>query len=340
MEQTAIAQRANPYQRIIYVEPNDVYDKEVKNSQQGENLTPRYEDFCISFNLIIEAYSRFKSEITSKDINGQSNEEGDGVKKYVIQWGMSRDKMYKRRTSVLQGNRGKDNLTNPDGSFAVSDSDYNYLTTYYTDISFNSYKEQTEIEGLGVESVQISYESWYTPTVVIKFVDVRGSALWGREEAVHIDEKLTAENIFGAFFTMPYPLFRLQVKGFLGRPVTYQLTCSNFKGEFNAQTGNFEAVATFIGYTWSLMTDIPFTYLVAAPYDQYIGHNYWESHVNSTEWGLWNDGDQLLPPPRLANLFKNIDGSFGKNDPQGTPEQQEELKQKLMVWTDRKEMNI
>ena len=31
MEQTAIAQRANPYQRIIYVEPNDVYDKEVKN---------------------------------------------------------------------------------------------------------------------------------------------------------------------------------------------------------------------------------------------------------------------------------------------------------------------
>lgn len=327
MEQTAIAQRANPYQRIIYVEPNDVYDKEAKNSQQGENLTPRYEDFCTSFNLIIEAYSRFKSEIVSKDINGQSNEEGDGVKKYVIQWGMPRDKMYKRRTSVLQGNRGKDNLTNPDGSFAVSDSDYNYLTTYYTDISFNSYKEQTEIEGLGVESVQISYESWYTPTVVIKFVDVRGSALWGREEAVHIDEKLTAENIFGAFFTMPYPLFRLQVKGFLGRPVTYQLTCSNFKGEFNAQTGNFEAVVTFIGYSWSLLTDIPFTYLIAAPNATYIGYDYWERKKNSKEWALWNGDDNTLPPPKLTDLFKNIEDALKKNGVgAATEEQSSELR--------------
>ena len=168
--------------------------------------------------------------------------------------------MKKKRTSVLQGDRGGDSLINPDGSFAYSNSDYNFLTTYYTDLTFDSYKEKTQIEGLGVESVQISYESWYTPTVVINFVDIRGSALWGREEAIHVDEHLTAENVFGAFFTMPYPLFRLQVKGFLGKPVTYQLTCSNFKGEFNSQTGNFEAVATFIGYSWSLMTDIPFMY--------------------------------------------------------------------------------
>ena len=69
MEQTAIGQRANQYQRIIYVEPNDVYDKEANNSQQGESLTPKYEDFCISFNLIIESYSRFKSGVVSKDIN-------------------------------------------------------------------------------------------------------------------------------------------------------------------------------------------------------------------------------------------------------------------------------
>ena len=66
-------------QRIIYVEPNDVYDKEANNSQQGESLTPKYEDFCISFNLIIESYSRFKSGVVSKDINGQSNEKNFGI---------------------------------------------------------------------------------------------------------------------------------------------------------------------------------------------------------------------------------------------------------------------
>ena len=314
MEQTAVSQRANPHQRIIFVEPNDVYDKDANNAQQGESLTPKYEDFCISFNLIIECYSRFKSGIVSKDINGKQDENDGAVKKYVIQWGMSRDEMYKRRTSVLQGNRGMDELVNPDGSFATSDSDYNYLTTYYTDISFDTYKKRTEIEGLGVESVQISYESWYTPTVVIKFVDVRGSALWGREESVHVDEQLTSENIFGAFFTMPYPLFRLQVKGFLGRPVTYQLTCSNFKGEFNAQTGNFEAVVTFIGYSWSLLTDIPFTYLVAAPYATYIGYDYWESKKNSENWRLWDDNGRTLPPPKLNVLFDNIKSAVKKED--------------------------
>lgn len=325
MEQTAVSQRAKPDQRIIYVEPNDVYDKEANNSQQGESLTPRYEDFCISFNLIIECYNRLNKSrmVTAPDVNGRTDEKGK-PQTYKITWGLTQDDLRKKRSSVLQGNRGKDNLINPDGSFAVSDSDYNYLTTYFTDISYNSYKN-TEIEGLGVESVQISYESWYTPTVVIKFVDVRGSALWGREEEVHINEHLMAENIFGAFFTMPYPLFRLQVKGFLGKPVTYQLTCSNFKGEFNAQTGNFEAVATFIGYTWSLMTDIPFAYLVAAPYCKYIGKNYWDEHVNTKEWGLWNDGDTLLPPPTLYNLFENIKAAFGEDVSKATPEQQQEL---------------
>ena len=325
MEQTAVSQRAKPDQRIIYVEPNDVYDKEANNSQQGESLTPRYEDFCISFNLIIECYNRLNKSrmITAPDVNGRTDEDGK-PQTYKITWGLTQDDLRKKRSSVLQGNRGKDNMNNTDGTFNFSDSDYNYLTTYFTDISYNSYKN-TEIEGLGVESVQISYESWYTPTVVIKFVDVRGSALWGREEEVHVDEHLMAENIFGAFFTMPYPLFRLQVKGFLGKPVTYQLTCSNFKGEFNAQTGNFEAVATFIGYTWSLMTDIPFTYLVAAPYCNYIGKKYWNEHVKTKEWGLWNDGDTLLPPPTLYNLFKNIKAAFDEEVSKGTPEQQQEL---------------
>lgn len=305
MEQIGVGQIAEKEHRLIFVDPNDVYDKDANNAQQGLSLTPKYEDFCISFNLIIEAFSRFKSSGSSVDKNGEKNENGE-KRVYSIEWGMTKEQMIKNRTSVLQGNRGQDTLNNADGSFASSDSNYNFLTTYYTDLTFDSYRKKTEIEGLGVESVQISYESWYTPTVSIKFVDVRGSALFGREEAIHIDEKLTAENIFGAFFTMPYPLFRLQVKGFLGRPVTYQLTCSSFKGEFNSQTGNFEAVATFIGYSWSLLTDIPFTYIVAAPNSTYIGTDYWERHRNTREWGLWDDGNTTVEPPKLITLFNMI----------------------------------
>ena len=43
MEQTAVSQRPNPHQRIIFVEPNDVYDKDANNAQQGESLTPKYD---------------------------------------------------------------------------------------------------------------------------------------------------------------------------------------------------------------------------------------------------------------------------------------------------------
>lgn len=285
-------------ERVIYVEPNDVYDFDTGNKDQGHTLTPKYEDFSIYFNLIIENFKRFKQN----QINGESNNKSTT---YAIRWGLSSEDLVKRRTSVLQGDRGYYTL-DADGNPKYDVQDYNYLTTYYTDISTDSYYEKTEIEGLGVTSVDISYESWYTPTVTIKFVDVRGAALFGREEAIHVDEHLNADNVFGAFFSMPYPLFRLQVKGFFGKPVTYQLTCSNFKADFNSNTGNFEAVATFIGYSWSLLTDIPFSYLVAAPYAPYIGQEYWDRKVNSKEWGMWDNGNNTTPPIKLADLFQRI----------------------------------
>lgn len=307
MADVSVGQLAHHGDRIIYIEPNDVFDKDYGNKQQGESLTPKYEDFCISFNLIIEAFSRFKNlASTEGNTQGNNTDNSNQRRTYSIQWGLTSEQMIKRRTSVLQGDRGSFTVNKNNGDTTYKVNDYNYLTTYYTDLTFGSYAEKTQIEGLGVESVQISYESWYTPTITINFVDVRGASVFGREEAVHVDEQLTAENIFGAFFTMPYPLFRLQVKGFLGKPVTYQLTCSNFKGSFNTNTGNFEATATFIGYSWSLLTDIPFAYLVAAPNATYIGSDYWEMHKNTPEWGLWNDGDTTLPPPKLHVLFQNI----------------------------------
>ena len=42
MEQTAVSQRAKVKERIIYVDPNDVYDYDENNQQQGESLTPKY----------------------------------------------------------------------------------------------------------------------------------------------------------------------------------------------------------------------------------------------------------------------------------------------------------
>lgn len=266
--------------RIFYVDPNDVFGFGGDNGDVP--LTPPYEDMSIAFNLIIEKYDRFD--------NQKRNQMG-------LCWcdKLSDDGHY----NVLNGSISDEN--------GVYDSQGNrYLSTYYVDISADGYNRGEQIEGLGVSSIQVAFDSYYTPTAVIKFVDVRGSALFGREEAIHTSAsgngEINSSNVFGSFFTIPYPKFRLQIKGFFGKAVTYQLTVSNFKANFNAQTGNVEATVQFVGYTWSLLTDIPLQYLVAAPYCNYIGKEYWNEHKMQPSWRLTGD----VEPPKLYDLFNTI----------------------------------
>lgn len=264
--------------RILYVEPNNVFGK-IDNVP----LTPDYSDLCISFNLIVEVVSRFKQ-------NAAQGESDNMV--YQMAWttrlGTDQSKNW---VSFLAGEQ----LDGKGGSF---------LTTYYTNTHYEDVLKKNIVEGLGIENITVAFENYYTPTVSIKFVDQRGSSLFGREEATHYDDKLTIDNIFGAFFTAPYPKFRLQIKGFYGKPVTLQLTCSGFKGMLNSKTGNFEATATFIGYSYSLLTDIPFQYIVAAPYCEYFGRSYWDSKAATDEWRTFKSNGK--PMPRLYQYMENI----------------------------------
>lgn len=310
------------HKRILYVEPNDIYGyvKERGNENEtGIAMTPDYSDYCISFNLIAEVVSRQKE-------SGQNS-----TKQFVITWTtpvfseneQNGGQQPYRWISFLQG----EDAEKFGARYGANDRHDNLLTTYYTDINYDDIVKNNVVEGIGIESIQVSFESYYTPTVIIKFVDVRGAALFGREEAVHQSgEDLTTSSIFGAFFTIPYPKFKLQIKGFYGHGVTYQLTCSKFNASFNSQTGNFEAVATFIGYSYSLLTDIPLRYLVCAPYCHYVGKDYWNSRLHSDDWRL-SDGST---PQTLADIIQKIrDLTAGEED----------LKQKLMSDDDASTKN-
>lgn len=259
--------------RIAYVEPNDIY-----GTSNGIPLTPNYEDFCIAFNLVAEKVSRFNSnEFTSTNDSA----------KLTISFGKDTKRNY---SSFLKGD--------------ISDNNNRtFLSTYYTDITYEDIKGKNIVEGIGVENISISFESFYTPTIVIKFVDVRGTSLFGRDAAVHEKGKITSDTVFGCFFTQPYPKFKLQVKGFYGKAVTYQLTCSNFRGNFNSKTGNFEFTATFIGYNYALLTDIPISYLMAAPFCNYEGRKYWDEHVNTKEWQI--DGKPMVSIHTYMNYIES-----------------------------------
>lgn len=259
--------------RIVYVEPNYLHG----SSDNGVDLPVPYDDLCIAIDLIAEVKSRFS-------VNTQ-----DAREAVVVQWTSG-----SKDVSFLKGIH-----------LDANDRDNSYLSTFFTDIEYENVKGAQVVEGLGISSVDISFDSWYTPTVTIKFVDVRGSSVFAPNQyGAEVDKSqyVTSAEMYKCFFTFPYPRFRLLVKGFYGKAVTYQLAVVSFNASFNSQTGNFEAVAQFIGDKYALLTDVKFQYLIAAPYDTYYGKVYWDSHVQSPEWAL-SDGSQM---PTLLDLLKKL----------------------------------
>ena len=276
---------------VYYFEPNDT---NTGVDQQGGSvaLTPHYEDMCIAMSLTADIYSRKKDKILSL----KEQKDSSMVQKR-IGWVCYNDEGSAKPTELLSA-----------GTEMGGDR---FLTTYYTEISADKYIENEIVEGLGITSVNVSFESWFTPTITITFVDVHGSSLWGREEAIHDNGRITSSNVLGVFFMQPYPLFRLQIKGFLGQAVTYQLSVSGFKGRYNSQTGNFEATVTFIGYSYSLLSDIPINLLGSISETEYVAKRYWEEHITSTEWELRSpDGSKNQPIP-LFVLIENIRSAIG-----------------------------
>lgn len=284
--------------RVFCVDPNDSHG--VVN---GMPLTPDYTDYCIWCNLIVEKVSRFKNQVNGTDITSS----------YYVSYGLnsSGENEY---VSFMSG--------------ADPKHGYNFITTDYSDIDFNTVKKRNTIEGLQIDSIKISLQNFNCPMVVIKFTDIRGSGFFGREEATHneygklngleVDENgEPIENIFGSFATIPYPRFKLQIKGFYGTPVTYQLTCSGFDGSFNSSTGNFDITVRFIGYEYGVLGDIPFSYIVAAPLTK-SGSAYWEKHAQSKAWALpsGNNTNESItasdPPVTLVDFYNSIETALDR----------------------------
>lgn len=134
------------------------------------------------------------------------------------------------------------------------------LSTEYTNIG--NYRPATTIlntkgedfEALGITSIDISFNSSFAPLIVINFIDVRG---WSILEQGNNSK-------YKVFFTMPYPIFKLTVKGYFGQAVTYSLHMTKFNAKFNSKTGNFEIKCEFIGHTYAFLTDMLVGYLRAA----------------------------------------------------------------------------
>ena len=153
-------------------------------------------------------------------------------------------KLYKLRKYQTNYN-ANEQINVLDGS--IDSNGNRHLTTKYTDINTTlSVDGNDDFEGLGIESIDIEFNTAYTPIIKIKFIDIRGGAIFGKGN----------KSKYRMFFDLPYPIFQLTIKGFYGKAVKYCLHLTRWNAEFNSDTGNFEIQCDFIGYTYALLTDL------------------------------------------------------------------------------------
>jgi hypothetical protein len=273
--------RVNVSDKFLYIEPNDSFGADVNSSVPLEKL-------CIYVDLVVEYQSR--ESITMKTTNAET---------------------ITMRYSV----GGKDNENSIFGN-------EEFLSTKgYGNYTFLDINNEGTSELFGIESINIAYNSFMVPEVNIQFVDIKGAALHGAEELAH-DEDGKLENdinisddikFLSCFFTLPYPRFRLIVKGFYGNPLSYDLMCAEFKSSFESKTGDYKATAKMVGYSFGLISDVSICSLMAAPYSSYYGKKYWEEQEKNGRFKFDNGADLLTMSEVVSTWYYRM-GELGDID--------------------------
>lgn len=108
-----------------------------------------------------------------------------------------------------------------------------------------------DTQGLGITRISIKNNPAYIPQVTIEMVDVQGRTLFEQGE----------QSPYSAFFQLPYPLFKLTIKGYYGKAVQYELMLKTFNARFDPSDGNYKITTEYIGRTSALLSDINIQHL-------------------------------------------------------------------------------
>ena len=109
---------------------------------------------------------------------------------------------------------------------------------------------------LGIKSISVTINTAFEPVISIKMIDIRGKALFESGDS----------SPYAVFFNLPYPLFYLTLKGYLGKAIRLPLMLTKFGASFNTGSGNFDVDLQFYTYKYNVMTEITMAGLLATPY--------------------------------------------------------------------------
>jgi hypothetical protein len=143
---------------------------------------------------------------------------------------------------------------------------------------------KTESESFGINSISVTLNRAFTPIITITFTDVRGQTLFEQGP----------NSPYAAFFQLPYPLFKLKLKGYYGKAVEYQLMLEKFNASFDASTGNYNVTCNFKGRVTALLADLTLQELRIAPYMFSRSYEIENGEDETKETFLNSKGRQIL----------------------------------------------
>ena len=218
---------------IVYIEPNYTDEDVIMTKSEDTNewsisdrkmTTPKLENYCVAVELSVQ--------VPKRGFIGSSNRNGGT---YVLSWDGS-----KTNVSFFGG-------TEINGEQYYTTAPYEY-TTLKDVLNADGYASTTEC--FGIKSINVRYDNYAVPTVEMELTDIRGMSLFSPEEMRHSKvqggipssaDDLISGSFFKCFFMFPYPKFQFTMKGFYGEPLSYELTCADFRASFNASSGNFNS---------------------------------------------------------------------------------------------------
>jgi len=293
----------NPHASVNYVEPNLTPFNSMSGDMKYDRI-PDLEDYSIYLNIGVEVCSR-------KNI---SNDNKITKEVIIMEYRASKNDD-KGVVNFMGGTRMETQDKDSNG--------VNYLTSNYADMYVDDLIDYGTTEMIGIKSLDIEYKKACVPIINIKFTDVRGLSLFQPTELNRSNSYfgiggLSSDNIaqsfFQCFFMVPPPRFTMTIKGFYGKPVTYEVLCDKFETSFNSETGDFDVDTRFIGYTYSFMTDIVIDALLAAPYSDYGGrdesdtyNNYWQQQIESGRFTIPNkEKTKMDNMPTLLEIYNTV----------------------------------
>jgi len=244
------------YQNIIVVDPNKVVDE---NGKVKERYI-KQENLVMFANLECTLPPRTKLSIGNSSQDAIQTTSIASINFLKPQKG---DKLTNAYTDEITGKGSLERDEN--GNFlGINQNVEKTINRSDKPGDFYNLKQQTNNGGvgtvdtglLGLTSINIQYNLDFMPIISVTLEDVKGRALFESGN----------NSPYRAFFSYPYPIFYLTLKGFYGKAIRYPLMLQDFKAKVDSDSGNFTIDLKFFTYKYTMLSEISVQSMQTVPH--------------------------------------------------------------------------